>query len=80
MRSLNIRNGIKASHKPSGNIPFGYVRNPEGVLVEESSEKVILDNILAWKKSGMSVSDIAKRTKLDTWKIYGILNYWRNKK
>ena len=79
MRSLNIRNGIKASHKPSGNIPFGYYRGPEGTLLPDNSEKPVLDNILAWKKSGMSVSEIAKRTKLDTWKIYGILNYWRNK-
>ncbi len=79
MRSLNIRNGIKASNKPSGNIPYGYVRSIEGTLVPEPSEKPILDNILSWKKSGMSVSEIAKRTQLDTWKIYGILNYWRNK-
>ena len=79
MRSLNIRNGIKASNKPSGNIPYGYVRSVEGTLIPEPSEKPILDNILSWKKSGMSVSEIAKRTKLDTWKIYGILNYWRNK-
>ena len=78
MRSLNIRMGIKASTKHSGNVPFGYVIK-DGLLAEHPSEKAVLDNILAWKKSGMNVSEIAEKTGLDTWKIYGILNYWRNK-
>ena len=78
MRSLNIRMGIKASTKHSGNVPFGYVIK-DGLLAEHPSEKAVLDNILAWKKSGMNVSEIAKKTGLETWKIYGILNYWRNK-
>ncbi len=78
MRSLNIRMGIKASTKHSGNVPYGF-RVQEGLLVEDPNEKPVLDNILAWKKSGMNVSEIAKKTGLETWKIYGILNYWRNK-
>ncbi len=78
MRSLNIRMGIKASTKHSGNVPYGYVVK-NGLLVEQTEEKQTLDNILAWKKNGMTVSEIAKKTSLETWKIYGILNYWRNK-
>ena len=78
MRSLNIRMGIKASSKHSGNVPYGYVVK-DGLLVEQIEEKKNLDNILAWKKNGMTVSEIAKKTGLETWKIYGILNYWRNK-
>ena len=79
MRSLNIRMGIKASTKHSGNVPYGFVIK-DGLLTEHSEEKPILDNILTWKKGQMTVSEIAKKTGLETWKIYGILNYWRNKK
>tara|TARA_B100001778_G_C18530263_1_gene603256 strand:+ start:131 stop:712 length:582 start_codon:yes stop_codon:yes gene_type:complete len=79
MRSLNIRMGIKASPKQAGSAPYGFVYK-DGVLVEEPEEKAILDKILLWKKGGMKVAEIAEKTKLDAWKIYGILNYWRNKK
>ena len=78
MRSLNIRMGIKASTKHSGNVPFGYTIK-DGLLVEQPDEKAVLDNILMWKKGQMTVAEIAKKTGLETWKIYGILNYWRNK-
>lgn len=79
MRSLNIRMGIKASSKQSGSAPYGFMFN-DGVLIESPVEKPILDNVLNWKKTGMSVSEISVKTGLDTWKIYSILNYWRNKK
>ena len=79
MRSLNIRMGIKASPKQAGSAPYGFIYK-DGVLVEEPAEKEILDKILLWKKGGMKVAEIAEKTKLDAWKIYGILNYWRNKK
>lgn len=79
MRSLNIRMGIKASPKQAGSAPYGFIYK-DGVLVEEPEEKAILDKILLWKKGGMKVAEIAEKTKLDAWKIYGILNYWRNKK
>ena len=79
MRSLNIRMGIKASSKQSGSAPYGFMFN-DGVLIESPVEKPILDNVLNWKKTGMSVSEISIKTGLDTWKIYSILNYWRNKK
>jgi hypothetical protein len=52
----------------------------DGVLIESPVEKPILDNVLNWKKTGMSVAEISVKTGLDTWKIYSILNYWRNKK
>ncbi len=79
MRSLNIRMGIKASPKQAGSAPYGFIYK-DGVLVEEPEEKGILDKILLWRKGGMKVAEIAEKTKLDAWKIYGILNYWRNKK
>lgn len=79
MRSLNIRMGIKASPKQAGSAPYGYVYK-DGVLVEKPEEREILDKILVWSKSGMKVAEISEKTKLDAWKIYGILNYWRNKK
>ena len=79
MRSLNIRMGIKASPKQAGSAPYGFIYK-DGVLVEEPEEKAILDKILLWRKGGMKVAEIAEKTKLDAWKIYGILNYWRNKK
>jgi hypothetical protein len=79
MRSLNIRMGIKASPKQAGTPPYGFIYK-EGVLIEQPEEKEILDKILLWRKGGMKVAEIAEKTKLDPWKIYGILNYWRNKK
>jgi hypothetical protein len=79
MRSLNIRMGIKASPKQAGSAPYGFIYK-DGVLVEELTEKEILDKILLWRKGGMKVAEIAEKTKLDAWKIYGILNYWRNRK
>ena len=79
MRSLNIRMGIKASSKQSGSAPYGFMFD-NGILIESPVEKPILDNVLNWKKTGMSVSEISVKTGLDTWKIYSILNYWRNKK
>ena len=79
MRSLNIRMGIKASPKQAGSATYGFIYK-DGVLVEEPEEKAILDKILLWRKGGMKVAEIAEKTKLDAWKIYGILNYWRNKK
>ena len=79
MRSLNIRMGIKASPKQAGSAPYGFIYK-DGVLVEEPEEKAILDKILLWRKGGMKVAEIAEKTKLDAWKIYGILNYWRNRK
>ena len=79
MRSLNIRMGIKASSKQSGSAPYGFMFN-EGILIQSPTEKPILENVLNWKKTGMAVSEISVKTGLDTWKIYSILNYWRDKK
>lgn len=75
MRSLNIRMGIKASNKRSGAAPFGYKYGESG-LVEVPENKAILDNILNWRKKGVSVKEISEKTKLSAPKIYGILNYW----
>jgi len=79
MRSLNIRMGLKASSKQPGTAPYGYLYK-DGVVVVNPEEKEMLDKILNWSKNGVKVTEIAEKSGLDVWKIYGILNYWRNKK
>jgi len=76
MRSLNIRMGIKNSSRVSGQVPFGFQRNPlTGALEEKAEEQLIINQVLSLKNSGIGVSEISKRLgELSVSRIYRIIN------
>ena len=76
MRSLNIRMGIKNSSRVSGQVPFGFQRNPlTGTLEEKAEEQLIINQVLNLKNSGIGVSEISKRLgELSVSRIYRIIN------
>ena len=76
MRSLNIRMGIKNSTKVSGQVPYGYQRNPTtGMLEEKAEEQIIIRQVLSLKASGIGVTEISKKLgELSVSRIYRIIN------
>jgi hypothetical protein len=76
MRSLNIRMGIKNSTKVSGQVPYGYQRNPTtGTLEEKGDEQAIIGQVLSLKASGIGVTEISKKLgELSVSRIYRIIN------
>ena len=76
MRSLNIRMGIKNSSRVSGQVPYGYQRNPTtGMLEEKAEEQAIIRQVLSLKASGIGVTEISKKLgELSVSRIYRIIN------
>ena len=74
MRSLNIRMGINLSDKQSGIAPYGYKHNPEGKLEPVPEEIENINQILAFRKQGLSVKEISEKIDLKPSKIYRIEN------